>query len=128
MKHLKGYLLIITALVITACSHAQNGNVLSPKEFQAKLISAKGQLIDVRTPGEFKKGHLKDSRLLNLFDDNFEASLDQLDRNQTYFVYCAVGGRSSEAADLMRKKGFKNVYELDGGFTRWKSEGLPVVL
>jgi phage shock protein E len=100
--------------------------MISPQEFQSKLHSEKGVIIDVRTPSEYKKGHLKDARLLNIFDDTFEAEIDKLDKNKTYFVYCAVGGRSSEAAEMMQKKGFKLVYNMEGGINKWNSLKFPV--
>jgi rhodanese-related sulfurtransferase len=114
----------------TACSQnvkSISGVVLiSPQEFQQKLSTEKGIIIDVRTPSEYNKGHLKNARLLNLFDDTFEQEIDKLDKKETYFVYCAVGGRSSEAAEMMKKKGFKLVYNMDGGFNKWNSLKLPV--
>ena len=100
---------------------------VSPKVFQEKMKQTSGILIDVRTPGEYKKGHLSNARLLNIFDDNFELELDKLDKKKVYYIYCASGGRSSETLELMQKKGFKQVMELDGGITRWQREGLPVV-
>lgn len=117
--------------VLTGCSQqrssSQNSEVvlLSPKEFSQKLISEKGVLLDVRTPGEWKKGHLKDARHLDIFRDDFEQSIDKLDKNTTVYVYCATGGRSGEAAELLHKKGFKKVVDMDGGFSRWKNENLP---
>ncbi|HCP92536.1 MAG TPA: rhodanese-like domain-containing protein [Bacteroidetes bacterium] len=99
--------------------------LLSPKDFAKQLTTEKGILLDVRTPGEWKKGHLKDARHLDIFRDDFEDEISKLDTNITVFVYCASGGRSSEASDMMRKKGFQKIIDMDGGFMRWKNEGLP---
>lgn len=110
----------------TVATNTQTGGLISPTGFNEKLQKEKGVLIDVRTPGEYKKGHLKGARLLDIFSDNFETEIDKLDKNATYFVYCATGGRSGECAELMQKKGFKKVYDMDGGIRKWQSEGLPV--
>lgn len=107
-------------------SEPQAGGLITPSAFYQKIQSEKGALIDVRTPGEYKKGHLKGARLLDIFSDNFEAEIDKLDKNATYFVYCGTGGRSAECAEMMQKKGFKKVYDMDGGIRKWQSEGLPV--
>lgn len=100
--------------------------LLSPKEFQAKMKTEPGVLLDVRTASEQKKGMLAGATAMDIFADNFETSIDKLDKNKTYYVYCAAGGRSLEACELMQKKGFKHVVDLDGGITKWKSAGLPV--
>jgi rhodanese-related sulfurtransferase len=105
----------------------QNIQMLTPAAFQEAIAKHKGILIDVRTPGEYQKGHIKDARLLNIFDDNFETEINKLDKNETYYVYCASGGRSDECVQMMKQKGFMNVYDLDGGIGRWQKEGLPIV-
>ena len=111
-------------LFITQISFAQNkiAKDVSVKEF-SKLISAgKGTLLDVRTPGEIAKGSIKGSVNLDFFDDNFESKLDQLDKTKPVYVYCAAGGRSSDAMDMMKKKGFVEVYNLLGGYNAWVKE------
>lgn len=116
----------------TGCSQkdSSSGNpdqimLLSPKDFAQQLTAEKGILLDVRTPGEWKKGHLKDARHLDIFRDDFESEVSKMDTNTTVFVYCASGGRSAEAAEIMLKKGFQKIIDMDGGFVRWKNEGLP---
>ncbi|MDP2060927.1 MAG: rhodanese-like domain-containing protein [Flavobacteriaceae bacterium] len=84
------------------------------------------QLIDVRTPEEYEAGHLINSENLNFFDENFEAELDKLDKNAPVCVYCKSGGRSTKAAELLKKKGFKAIYNLDGGIMGWEKDGLPI--
>ena len=51
--------------------------------------------------------------------DSFEAEVAKLDKQKTYLVYCQRGGRSSKACKLMAKKGFKNLYNLQGGYLDW---------
>jgi len=84
------------------------------------------QLIDVRTPEEYESGHLTNSENLNFFDETFEKELDKLDKDVPVCVYCKSGGRSTKAAEILKKKGFKDIYNLDGGIMGWKKEGLPV--
>ncbi|TAE59522.1 MAG: rhodanese-like domain-containing protein, partial [Bacteroidetes bacterium] len=50
----------------------------------------------------------------------------KLDKSQPVFVYCAVGGRSGRSAQTLQQLGFTQVYDLEGGITRWQQEGLPV--
>jgi thioredoxin len=42
-------------------------------------------------------------------------------------VYCLGGGRSAEAASLMRSEGFTKVVELEGGMMKWRTDGLKEV-
>ncbi|MES2778677.1 MAG: rhodanese-like domain-containing protein [Bacteroidota bacterium] len=129
----KNLLFAFTLLyALTGCSqkrtHVQSDDVvliLAPKDFAHQLTTNKGVLLDVRTPGEWTKGQLKDARHLDIFSDNFESEINKLDTNITVYVYCASGGRSQEAAERMHKKGFQKVVDMDGGFMRWKEEGLP---
>lgn len=96
---------------------AQSPMKVNSIEFKANYFKYKGTLVDVRTPEEYNAGHIEGARNINVAEpDNFEMIIDKFDRNQPIFVYCAVGVRSSRAAAILRKKGFKNVFDLDGGY------------
>jgi rhodanese-related sulfurtransferase len=45
-----------------------------------------------------------------------------MDKNIPVFVYCRSGGRSGKAAKKMKEKGFKSVYNLEGGIIAWQRE------
>ncbi len=79
-------------------------------------------LLDVRTPDEFADGYIRDAVNMDYYDD-FKNKINTLDKNTTYFVYCKAGSRSASAADIMRKAGFKEVYELKGGILGWENSG-----
>ncbi|MFM7054947.1 MAG: rhodanese-like domain-containing protein [Bacteroidota bacterium] len=120
----KSGFIALLLLFVAQISFAQNKTAkdVSVKEF-SKLISAgKGTLLDVRTPGEIAKGSIKGSVNLDFFDDNFESKLAQLDKTKPVFVYCASGGRSADAMDMMKKKGFVEVYNMLGGYNAWVKE------
>ena len=76
-------------------------------------------VLDVRTPEEYNKGHVPNASLINFYDENFSQQLDSLDKDKTYLVYCAKGGRSSKASELMVQKGFTKVYNFQSGFSQW---------
>lgn len=139
------YTIILGAMLVTACGNkkAANSNetsqttidatpsdvefkVLSATDFNNAITTNPGIILDVRTPGEFKKGYIKDARLLDIFSDEFDTELNKLDRNATYYVYCASGGRSAECSEKMQELGFKKVYDLDNGMGAWRKAGLPV--
>ncbi len=146
------YLILLGTLLVGACSNQPNeakANVstettevtteaateqqtpviahVNAKTFKAEMEKAPGVLLDVRTPGEFKKGYIKGARLLDIFSDNFDSELKKLDKNATYYVYCASGGRSEECAEKMKSLGFKKVFNLERGIREWLSSGYEVV-
>lgn len=111
----------ITQAPVIAAQHTSA--VLPPRAFKEQMTAHPGILIDVRTPGEHKKGAIEGAQLMDIFSDNFDTELAKLDRSQTYYVYCGSGGRSAEAFEKMEKLGFKSVYDLEGGYSAWKQAG-----
>lgn len=102
---------------------------LTPKDFKAKLASkSNAQLLDVRTPSEYKAGHLATAININYYDSDFIKQCAKLDKNKPLFVYCKRGARSGQAAAKLKKVGFKYVYDLAGGTTRWVADGYKMVL
>lgn len=96
---------------------------VTPAEFKELINLNEGILLDVRTPEEVAEAKINGSVNLNIYDSNFEAEINKLDKNKTVYVYCKSGGRSGNAMDLMKTMGFTKIYNLDGGITSWKSEG-----
>lgn len=96
-------------------------------EFKKLIDSKKGVLIDLRTDDEIKsKGKIKDAEHLDFLSKEAELMISKLDKNKTYLIYCAGGGRSGDCAELMQKSGFKEVVNLEKGFDDWKRKGFSV--
>ncbi len=94
---------------------------LSPeelREFRRRHGEDQYLLLDVRQPGEYRRGHLPGALLIPL--PELEGRLDELDRQKTTVAYCAIGGRSRAAAELMAGRGFGEVYSLKGGIKAWQ--------
>jgi rhodanese-related sulfurtransferase len=84
-------------------------------------------ILDVRTPQEYRSGHLNGSINLDFRSTSFAGDLAVLDRGNAYLVYCRTGVRSGRAAALMKSLGFMEIYDLAGGITGWQKEGLEIV-
>jgi rhodanese-related sulfurtransferase len=84
-------------------------------------------ILDVRTPGEFRKGHIEGAENINYYGDDFRERIEGLDRKRTYLVYCITGKTSRHTLELMKELGFFRVYNLIGGITAWQDEGFPVM-
>ncbi len=96
-------------------------------DFEKKMSTLpEAQLLDVRTPDEYKGGHLKNAINIDVRADEFEAEVGKLDRAKPVLVYCLSGGRSGAAAAKMEEMGFKAIYNMDGGIMRWESAGKAV--
>ena len=88
------------------------------------LNKSKVSIVDVRKSDEFSAGHLRDSK--NIPIDNLDKRVSELDKTHPVLVVCQSGVRASRAAGEFRRAGFGEVYILDGGYTEWRSQGLPV--
>jgi hydroxyacylglutathione hydrolase len=77
------------------------------------------QLLDVRRPNEYSGGHAPGFVSVPL--PHLEEELGKFDRGKPVAVMCQGGYRSSAGTSILAKHGFKNVYNVVGGFTAWNS-------
>jgi thioredoxin len=127
---MKNFVSILSlCLFVSFTSFSQS---IEPDAFE-KLIqqNPNAHLIDVRTSGEFGGGHLPKAQNIDIRSTDFSEKLKALDKSKPILVYCLSGGRSAQAAEIMRKEGFQ-VTELKGGYLKWTTkmkplEGVPLV-
>jgi len=124
--------LVVGVTVITSCIGTKTTTKdITPQE--AFTLIQKNQnnpdfvIIDVRTPEEFGGEHIEQATNINFYSETFRDTLNALDKNKTYLIYCQVGGRSGSALDIMAELNFKEVYNILGGINQWKAEGLSTV-
>jgi thioredoxin len=118
---------VLFSASIISCK-AQTENALTADAFEKEITTKENiQILDVRTPGEFFGGHIKNALQADWNDKTeFERRLAFIDKDKPVYVYCLAGGRSAAAADKMRKAGYKNVYELKGGTNAWRAANKPL--
>ena len=122
---------MLSPLLFISCSNTQSPAKvdLTATEFANELASTKDvQVVDVRTPEEFEKGHVKNAININLRDENFSKKIDSLDKAKPAFVYCLSGGRSNAAAEQMISRGFIDVRQMQGGMMQWRVANLPEIV
>ena len=102
---------------------AQKGVIISsPQAFELLMSSGNQQLLDVRTQDEFNAGHLEGAINIDIWSPSFMKEVkSSFDRSEPLLIYCAGGGRSAMAAEDLRKKGFKLIYDLEGGIEAFYS-------
>jgi len=125
MKKLPLLLFVFTSFLATSQEVAQQtvNKVLGVANYKEVVVGKDVQLVDVRTPDEYNAGKIDDAINIDYFDqDNFKKAFEKLDKNKPLFVYCRSGHRSHESAVLLEKMGFKEIYDLEGGYIAWSSK------
>lgn len=103
-----------------------NHKDIDTETFKAKIDEEEHFLLDVRTPEEFKAGHLKNAVNIDFYKESFSDEIDELDKRKKYLVYCRSGNRSRQTMFLMRDLGFEEVYNLDRGIISWHDHGFHI--
>ncbi len=120
--------LLLLSFLFLSCQGQTTKNIqtLDPKAYAEKLkTTEKPQLLDVRTPQEYEVEHLENANNVNVNSADFASKVAEYDKTKPIFVYCKVGGRSSQAADKLAEMGFQEIYNLDGGIMKWSANNLP---
>lgn len=81
-----------------------------------ELVGQGAQLVDVRTPMEFRGGHVQGA--LNIPVDEIGRRLDELDADKPVVLYCRSGARSNRATGILQHAGFGQVWDL-GPMSAW---------
>ena len=110
---------MIAALLSTGCG---GGYVsVDAEQFAEAIRNPRMQIVDARTPQEFKEGHIPGAVNIDRDREDFFEQMDCLDKDKPVAVYCRGGRRSKIAAERFVGKGFE-VTELDGGIITWEGE------
>lgn len=126
--------LFLFSLVFFSCKNATSQSaedstveLITVEEMNSLIELGKVKLIDVRTPREYKQGHIAGAVNIDFKDKNFAELIAKVDKSKPIAVYCGRGGRSAKCATYMKEAGFTKIYDLDGGITEWKFKGKPLV-
>jgi rhodanese-related sulfurtransferase len=88
-----------------------------------ELLRKKGlKVLDVRTPGEYKAGHIAGAINIDITDRSFGEKIEKLNKEIPYLIYCRSGVKSMSAARYMSKLGFKEMYNLKGGYIAYSGK------
>ena len=108
--------------------HPEEGGILEnvSNDVFAKKMQENVLILDVRTPEETQLGIIEGATLINLYEDGFGEKIQLMEKSKPILVYCASGGRSSQAATILAEHGFMEIYNLEGGLYGWQNAGFPV--
>ena len=91
---------------------------------ELKRAEKKLQILDVRSPAEWKGGRIPNA--LHIFLGGLRDGIGKLDKAKPTAVYCDSGYRASIAASILKQEGFGCVSNVPGSWQAWKSAGYPV--
>jgi rhodanese-related sulfurtransferase len=125
------FMIFLAGIWLTDSQKGDINKVITPE--QAVELIQKNQnnpnfvVLDVRTPAEYQSGAISGAINIDSSSADFKNSLNNLDKNKKYLVYCRTGRRSAAAAAEMKTLKFKEVYDLGGGAAAWAQKEYPLV-
>ena len=130
---MKQFYMLLCLIIICpiGCDIADSKGVIklvTVEEFKELDALRDVQLLDIRTPEEYKSGYIEGYRNMDYLSDTFKEEMETLDKSKPIVIYCRSGGRSGRCANLMLEIGFKEIYDLEGGIIQWKAENNPVIV
>lgn len=128
-----GSFLLLLVVLWNSCGNThvnenehQRVHKLTAQEFANQIEKLQDiQLLDIRTPQEFDKGHIEGAINVDWNGSGFEEQIALLEKDSPVFVYCLSGGRSKHAVEKLVESGFTQIYELPGGIMEWRANKLP---
>lgn len=98
----------------------------SPQQVVQLLNNNSSILLDVRENNEYSQGHIVNS--MHIPQGEVKKRLAELEKYKdgNVVVSCRSGARSSSTCSMLKKQGFKNVFNLRGGIMAWENENLPI--
>jgi rhodanese-related sulfurtransferase len=94
--------------------------LVTAEEMQSILEAEDVQLVDVRTPKEFEEIRIANAQNIDYNSPTFDEDINKLDKNKPVILYCRSGVRSAKCGKKLKDAGFKKVYDLEGGISKWK--------
>jgi rhodanese-related sulfurtransferase len=120
-------LAIVVVLIVVNMANNRGISRISGEAAREMISSAGATLIDVRTPEEFRQGHIEGAMLMPL--DEIGARIGELAalKDRPVLLYCRGGNRSLVAGRILRKSGFVKISNLRGGIMAWSNKGFPII-
>lgn len=122
------WVVLFAALIVTMIKSAASKIITIDNQELSILVNRKNaKVVDVRGKEEFKKGHIVDALNFPLAEiKNNQGSMLEKFKSSPIILVCNSGVTSSQAAHLLAKQGFEELFNLKGGMGEWQSANLPV--
>ena len=121
----------ITAIAVLFIVSCTNSNFKSPKEIltiNEVLEMSKNNilLVDVRNADEIAEQSYDVKNIINIPLDSIEAKMNSIPKDKQVILVCQSGMRSAQALEILKKKEFTNLANMEGGMNAWSEAGLPI--
>ncbi|MBK6545051.1 MAG: rhodanese-like domain-containing protein [Saprospiraceae bacterium] len=103
----------ILVFFMISCKNESIGQT-GPNDIKKQIEKDPGIMVDVRTLDEWNSGHHPRAIHADWEKGDFVKQSKSWDTSKTYYLYCAAGGRSSQATEHLKKNGYKKVINLGG--------------
>jgi len=118
--------IVLLMAICLPLAAAEKDNMIGQQQLVTRINSGQAPaLIDVRTPEEFRAGHIPGA--INIPLQEFEQRFDELSayKDREAVLYCESGMRASHGGGWLESRGFHQLRYLDGHMGAWRRAGLP---
>ena len=120
----------ITLFFIVSCGNKKSAapsdeiKVLALESYKTQLANEERDhyFVDVRTPKEVADGQIPGAINIDYKNANFKEKVSELDASKPMYLYCRSGNRSGKASKILVDLGFKEIYDLEGGWLVYSAE------
>lgn len=123
-ENVKGYLNGGMESWIKAGKKTETIESVTPEKFAELVKENTASILDIRRPGEYEAGHIKNTKHIPLAELNERAR--ELNPEGKYMVYCRTGYRSMIAASLLKSKGIQNIINVSEGMVGIRRTHAPI--
>ena len=119
---------VIILLIKAELEHQANKGLLVTPSSAIRLINNNEEtlIIDVRPAADYKKGHIKGAKNVQLSDFTSSIQTYSSYKNKPVLLYCNSGNSTKRAVKLLKKAGFEKINDLEGGILAWKEANMPL--
>ncbi len=119
-----GLVLAVVGLAVSARPAAAGVHDVDTPALEFLLAGGGVFLLDVRTPGEYARGHIEGAVLIPM--NRVPSRLGEIPRDGKVVVVCATGARSAAVARYLDDQGYPWVANYVDGVVGWYRKGLPL--
>ncbi len=111
-------ILILIAFLVYRLTPAKGINTITTQQLKTMLHDPNKVFIDVRSPIEYKGRHIEQFQNVPL-----KSNFKDLPKDKEIVVICQTGIRSNQACKKLKRRGYTNITNVQGGLSHWKFKG-----